>query len=58
MLTKEEAKAAFREVMAAYYADVPDGEHCDHTFSPEFYEKMEGILCTGRKLENSGKIET
>ena len=43
-MTKAEVCRAFREVMAADYADVPAKEELDRTFSPEFYAKMEEKL--------------
>lgn len=48
-LSKAEVCRAFREVMAADYADVPVKEEIDHVFSPEFYAKMDALIAEQKR---------
>lgn len=48
-MTKAEVRRAFREVMAADYADVPAKEELHHTFSPEFYAKMDALIAEQKR---------
>ena len=48
-LSKAEVCRAFREVMAADYADVPAREEIDHVFSPEFYAKMAALIAEQKR---------
>lgn len=48
-LSKAEVCRAFREVMAADYADVPAREEIDHVFSPEFYAKMTALIAEQKR---------
>lgn len=48
-MTKAEVREAFREVMAADYADVPKREEIEHTFSPEFYARMDALIAEQRR---------
>ena len=48
-LSKAEVCRAFREVMAADYADVPAKEEIDHVFSPEFYAKMTALIAEQKR---------
>ena len=48
-MTKAEVREAFREVMAADYADVPKREEIDHTFSPEFYARMDALIAEQKR---------
>ena len=48
-LSKAEVCRAFREVMAADYADVPAKEEIDHVFSPEFYAKMDALIAEQKR---------
>lgn len=43
-MTKAEVCCAFRTVMAADYADIPAKDSLDHTFSQEFYAKMDSLI--------------
>lgn len=48
-MTKAEVRRAFREVMAEDYADVPAKEELNHTFSPEFYAKMDALIAEQKR---------
>lgn len=48
-MTKAEVREAFREVMAADYADVPKREEIEHTFSPEFYARMDALIAEQKR---------
>lgn len=48
-MTKAEVCRAFREVMAADYADVPAKEELDRTFSPEFYANMDALIAEQKR---------
>lgn len=48
-MTKAEVREAFREVMAADYADVPKREEIDHIFSPEFYARMDALIAEQKR---------
>ena len=43
-MTKAEVCCAFRTVMAADYADIPAKDSLEHTFSQEFYAKMDSLI--------------
>ena len=49
-MTKAEVREAFREVMAADYADVPKREEIEHTFSPEFYARMDALIAEQKRV--------
>ncbi len=48
-MTRAEVREAFREVMAADYADVPKREEIDHAFSPEFYARMDTLIAEQKR---------
>lgn len=48
-MTKAEVREAFREVMAADYADVPKREEIEHTFLPEFYARMDALIAEQKR---------
>ena len=54
-MTKEEAKEAFRTVMAENYSDVPPKEALDHEFSPGFEEKIRELIIAIKKDEVAPK---
>ena len=48
-MTKAEVRRAFREAMAADYADIPAKEDIDHVFSPAFYAKMDALIAEQKR---------
>ena len=48
-MTKAEVCRAFREAMAADYADVPAKDALNHTFSPEFCAKMDALIAEQKR---------
>ena len=48
-MTKAEVRRAFREAMAADYADVPARDALNHTFSPEFCAKMDALIAEQKR---------
>ena len=48
-MTKAEVRRAFREAMAADYADVPAKDALNHTFSPEFCAKMDALIAEQKR---------
>lgn len=48
-MTKAEVRRAFREAMAADYADIPEKEDIDHVFSPAFYAKMDALIAEQKR---------
>ena len=48
-MTKTEVRRAFREAMAADYADVPAKDALNHTFSPEFCAKMDALIAEQKR---------